>query len=178
MSRDKGETLWSRSELLNKALASPNSLLLYPGKNAVDIASVPQKPIGYHDNAALIVIDGTWAQAKGIFTQNPQLHEVRQIQLNAESMSEYVVRTQPTKGCLSTLESVAHALAWLEQRPDIVETLACPLRALCQHQLDRGAVVHHSRDDPDYIPRRLKLQEKLERRSAKEETGTSQETVR
>ena len=32
-----------------------------------------------------------------------------------------------------------------------------PLRALCQHQLDRGAVVHHSRDNPDYIPRSLKL---------------------
>ena len=31
------------------------------------------------DGAALIVLDGTWAQAKGIFTQNPRLHSVRQV---------------------------------------------------------------------------------------------------
>ena len=93
-----------------------------------------------------------------------------QVKLSCSSISEYVIRTQPSKHGLSTIESVAHAIAWLDSAPDIVEvrihttdyyfyvnnvslfqTLVRPLRALCQHQLDHGAVVHHSKDHPDYI---------------------------
>ena len=34
----------------------------------------------------------------------------------------------------------------------LTQVLLRPLRALCQFQLTRGAVVHHSKDDPNHIP--------------------------
>ena len=37
------------------------------------------------------------------------------------------------------------------------QVLVQPLQALCQHQLDRGATQHHSKEDADYIPREWEL---------------------
>lgn len=89
---------------------------------AVDVRSVPPIPVGHHGRpSALIILDGTWAQARGMYSHNPQLQQLTQVQLSAETVSEYVIRTQPTQFSLSTLECVAHALAWFEQDPTIVE---------------------------------------------------------
>lgn len=52
---------------------------------------------------------------------------LQQVQLDIETCSEYVVRTQPTRTSLSTLESVAHTLAWLERNDSIVEVCLCQL---------------------------------------------------
>ena len=50
------------------------------GSVAVEHTSILQEPVGVAgDGAALIVLDGTWAQARSIFTQNPRLHSVRQV---------------------------------------------------------------------------------------------------
>ena len=46
---------------------------------AVDLKQVPGVPVGSCDHSALIVLDGTWSQAKGIFANNPQLHHVKQV---------------------------------------------------------------------------------------------------
>ena len=59
-----------------------------------------------------------------------------QVQLDATVCSEYVIRTQPTRASLSTLESVAHTLAWLENNDEIVEV--CTPIAHSATDLHRG----------------------------------------
>ncbi len=115
-------------------MRAPNTYLLFSGVKgensvtliftnpltAIDIHTLP--PAGVHGNPpTLIALDGTWSQAKGMYHHNPQLGRLVQVQLGVECASEYVIRTQPTHTSLSTLECVAHALAWLEQSSDMVE---------------------------------------------------------
>lgn len=69
-----------------------------------------------------------------------------QAKLVRKGGSEYVIRTQPTEGCLSTLETAAEALALIDNRPDYISTLLEPLKALCTFQLDHGAVTHQSKE--------------------------------
>jgi DTW domain-containing protein YfiP len=66
------------------------------------------------------------------------------VKLLLEGTSEYVIRTQPTDGCLSTLETAAQALALVEGSNEILEILLRPMKALCLFQLNHGAVTHQS----------------------------------
>ena len=67
--------------------------------------------------------------------------------------SRYVVRTQPADACLSTLESVAEALAAVEEGWSAaegggggqVDALCAPLDAMCNAQIRHGAVGHDSK---------------------------------
>lgn len=59
--------------------------------------------------------------------------------------SEYIIRTQPNEGCLSTVEAVAEALGILEGRHRLKHELLQPLQALCRFQIWHGAVPHQSK---------------------------------
>ncbi|XP_064474723.1 tRNA-uridine aminocarboxypropyltransferase 2-like isoform X1 [Ornithodoros turicata] len=123
-----------------------DTLVLYPGPDAQDIETLPtvveRSGCGYN----LIVLDGTWSQARSLFFNSPQLHGLKQVQINPNKTSDYVIRTQPTQECLSTVETVAYALSVLEDKPELQEVLTRPLHALCQFQLQHGAVTHHSKE--------------------------------
>ncbi|XP_071844965.1 tRNA-uridine aminocarboxypropyltransferase 2-like [Apostichopus japonicus] len=131
---------------LEAICSNPNTIILFPGPKAVKITDVPELTDGAQ-GYNLIVVDGTWAQAKGIFWSNSVLHKPLQVQLNDVGPSEFVIRMQPTYGSLSTVESVALALSVLEKQPSIRETMLTALRGLCGHQLDFGAVEHHCKED-------------------------------
>lgn len=127
---------------LMEIINMPNTLLLYPSKESVDLTTLP-KVSNTNLPYNLILIDGTWPQAKGIYNNASCLHKIKQVKLLHHPRSEYVIRTQPTDGCLSTLETAAEALSILEEinyRDDLLR----PLKALCDYQISHGAVIHHS----------------------------------
>lgn len=145
-----------KHEGLVEILENKNTLLLYPSKDAVDLETLPKVDNEDH-SYNLVIIDGTWPQAKGIYNNTPILHSLKQVKLLVKGKSEYVIRSQPTEGCLSTLETAAEALSVLEG-VNYRTSLLQPLRALCCYQLNHGAVVHDStelRVKTNTYPRRI-----------------------
>ena len=116
--------------------------MLYPGENAVNVKELNPNKGPY----TFIVLDGSWDEAKKIFTRNPALKSLKQAKLNTKSKSAYIVRTQPADFCLSTVETIAETLAEMESRPDIREQLVKPLHAMCNFQINHGAVNHDSKE--------------------------------
>ncbi|XP_005185931.2 tRNA-uridine aminocarboxypropyltransferase 2 [Musca domestica] len=132
---------------LEPILKSENSLLLYPSKTSVPLESIRQQAEQSGEGPfTLVLIDGTWPQAKAMYASSPLLHTMRQVKLIAVGTSDYIIRTQPTEGCLSTLETAAQSLAVLENRPELRTLLVQPLHTLCKYQLDNGAVEHQSKE--------------------------------
>ncbi|XP_042643895.1 tRNA-uridine aminocarboxypropyltransferase 2 isoform X1 [Tyto alba] len=122
---------------------NPSTLILYPGAEATnleDVAVMSSSP------SVIIIIDGTWSQAKDIFYKNSLFRLPKQVQLKTNISSQYVIRTQPTNTCLSTLECAAVALTIIEKNESIQETILRPLQALCSFQLQHGAQIHHSKE--------------------------------
>ncbi|XP_077398652.1 tRNA-uridine aminocarboxypropyltransferase 2 [Vanacampus margaritifer] len=122
------------------------TLILYPGPNSQNLEELVQRPEEGAKTHNIILIDGTWSQAKNIFLKNSMLHLPKQVQLNRSLSSQYVIRTQPSNICLSTLECAAVALSILECNDIFQEVLLRPLKALCSFQLEHGAQVHHSKE--------------------------------
>ncbi|XP_045501360.1 tRNA-uridine aminocarboxypropyltransferase 2 [Colias croceus] len=131
-----------RHENLESILSHKNTILLYPSKAAIDIKELNINENNYN----LVLIDGTWPQAKAMYASSPMLQKIKQVKLLTTSGSNYIIRTQPTEGCLSTLETAAEALSQLERNPIYKQQLLGPLHMLCKFQLENGAVTHQSKE--------------------------------
>ncbi|XP_043469103.1 tRNA-uridine aminocarboxypropyltransferase 2 [Leptopilina heterotoma] len=131
---------------LQEILNDPNTILLYPTSEAVALEELT--PVGFNEQKPynVILLDGTWPQAKAIYHASPVLCTLRTCKIVGAPLSQYVIRTQPTDNCLSTLETGAIALSILENKSSLKEEMLRPLHHLCRFQLDKGAVIHHSKE--------------------------------
>lgn len=91
--------------VIEEAIAGQEPYLLFPSADAVSCETVPLKP-----NSTVIVIDGTWSEAKKIVFRNPVLRTLPAISFSQPLRSNYRIRKQPRDHCLSTIESIAHLL--------------------------------------------------------------------
>ena len=72
----------------------------------------------------IVLLDGTWSQAKALWWRNPWMLKCRRVILGPRRPSRYgQLRREPRRDGLSTIEAAAMLLAALEKRPDIAAAL-------------------------------------------------------
>jgi len=110
---------------LSKALGRPavhaNWGVLYLGAKSEHAgrASLTETPL-----EGIVVLDGTWAQAKTMWWRNAWLLKLKRLILNPSRRSLYgKLRKEPRRECLSTIESVAEALQRLGEDPSVPDAL-------------------------------------------------------
>jgi DTW domain-containing protein YfiP len=76
------------------------------------------------DIEGIVVLDGTWSQAKALWWRNAWMLKCQRVILGPARPSRYgKLRREPRRDGLSTIEAVAMLLGSLEKRPDIEATL-------------------------------------------------------
>jgi DTW domain-containing protein len=124
---------WDGSPELARALSDEARppVLLYPGDGAIDVAKDPPRgPV------TLVVVDGTWWQAKKVVRENRELARLPRYSFTPPSPSEYRIRKEPHESYVSTLEALVHVLGVLEGDRSRFQALLTPFRAMIDAQLD------------------------------------------
>jgi DTW domain-containing protein len=96
-------------------------------------------------NAALagiegvVVLDGSWAQAKALWWRNPWVLKCRRVVLGPRRPSHYgALRREPRRDGLATIEAVGMLLGRLESAPEIEATLLAAFdRLLARYRLHK-----------------------------------------
>ncbi len=98
---------------LDRALSDPDAppILLSPAPDAIDLRTHPPRSA-----VTLVVIDGTWAQARQLLSRNPRLRTLPRYAFAPAQPSNYRIRREPSAECVSTVEATVAALEILESR--------------------------------------------------------------
>src|SRR6266404_2521413 len=129
----------SLSKALGRPVPDPSRwAVLYLGSGKVsdldtdrDIVAINRKgAVEDHQRAILadiegiVLLDGTWSQAKALWWRNAWMLKCQRVILGPKRPSRYgKLRREPRSDGLSTIESAGLLLAGLEKRPDIAEML-------------------------------------------------------
>lgn len=143
----------SWSELPFARDASRPAVLLYPGPGAIDIEREPPRgPV------TLVVVDGTWWQARKIVRSSPALAALPRYAFRPPARSDYRIRKEPRDDYVSTVEALVQVLGVLEgDAPRFAEMLV-PFRAMVDAQISYASRLgapreRHARVAPRRVPR-------------------------
>lgn len=124
---------FEHDERARSLLANPDApaVLLYPSPEASDLKRDPPRgPV------TLVVLDGTWNQARSLLRHNPWLQHLPKVAFEPDQPSEYRIRREPREDYVSTIEAMVHALGLLEEGdPARFQALMAPFRAMVDVQL-------------------------------------------
>lgn len=92
-------------------VAQPGTALLFPGEGAVAPDALLTPP------ETLLVIDGTWPQARQMMALNPALRTLPRIGFVPRRPGNYRIRREPAAHCVATVEAVVEVLAAFDRDP-------------------------------------------------------------
>ena len=119
-------------------LGSARAAQLAPGRDVVVLdrkgAALPDQEAALAEIDGVVVLDGTWSQAKTLWWRNAWMLKCRRIVLGPSRPSRYgKVRREPRQDALATIEAAALLLSRIEKRPEIALTL----NKSFEHMLER-----------------------------------------
>lgn len=105
----------------------PNAAVLFPGPDSRELTTLEKPP------STLVVIDGTWVQARKVLERNEKLLALPRVCFTPERPGNYRIRAEPAAHCVSTIEAVVEALGHLEKAPERFR----PMLKAFEHMVDR-----------------------------------------
>jgi DTW domain-containing protein YfiP len=109
-------------------LGSVKAEAVLPGREVVVVNKIGNA-VDHQDSAlreieGIILLDGSWSQAKALWWRNGWMLKCKRIVLNPKQPSRYgKLRREPRSDGLSTIEAAAMLLTRLERRPEIETAL-------------------------------------------------------
>jgi DTW domain-containing protein len=105
-------------------LGSVKAKDLMPNREIVALtrkgAAMPDQEAALAGIEGIILLDGTWSQAKALWWRNPWMLKAQRVALNPRFPSRYGrLRKEPRRDGLSTLEAAGLLLSRLEKKPEI-----------------------------------------------------------
>jgi DTW domain-containing protein YfiP len=122
---------------VREVCADPRAGLLFPGPGSAPAALHAGTPPTF-----LVVVDGTWHQARRMIERSRLLSGLPRLSVAPDGEEGYGdLRREPEAHCLSTLEAIALALSALDGDPRPFEPMRRAFRRMVSGQLEcaRGA---------------------------------------
>jgi DTW domain-containing protein YfiP len=119
------------SKLVGRFQLKRRAGLLYPGPGARLVTDIPPelRP------EQLVLLDGTWHQAKTLLRDIPELGSLPHYQLAPAFPSRYRIRREPNASALSTVEATVAALRVLEPETEGLDELLKAFNTMVEGQL-------------------------------------------
>lgn len=96
---------------MRSVAAEPGAVLLFPGPGVPDVTELAEPP------RTLVVVDGTWTNARKLIERSPLLAALPRVGFTPSRPGNYRIRREPAPHCVSTIEAVVHVLEVLEEAP-------------------------------------------------------------
>lgn len=115
---------------LEAACAQPDVAVLFPSESATDVDQLAQPP------KTLVVVDGTWSNAKKVVEKCPILSKLPRLKFFPDQPGNYRIRREPDEHSLATIEATAFVLEVLEKAPRRFTPILSAFDAMVEKQLD------------------------------------------
>jgi len=106
---------FSNHEKINRIINDKNNncYILYPGDDTIKLnnKSIKEK----NKNNVIFIIDSTWACSIKMLRVSKNLHNLPRVSFEHDKVSQFKIKEQPNKYCLSTIESTLCVLEILNQ---------------------------------------------------------------
>lgn len=121
------------SPSLEAVCARPGTAVLFPADDAADADTITTPP------ETLVVIDGTWSNARKVVNNCPLLSRLPRLAFRPEQKSRYRIRAEPDDDYVSTIEATAIVLEKLERSPGRYQPILSAFDAMVERQLEFAA---------------------------------------
>jgi DTW domain-containing protein YfiP len=113
---------------LGSAALPDNRTLAVLGRNGKPVAGETEI---LRSLDGLVLLDGSWSQAKALWWRNPWLLKLHRLVLRTGTLSRYgSLRKEPRRESLSTLEAAAYVLGRLEPDPGLAPRMTASFESL------------------------------------------------